>query len=257
MIYYFSGTGNSQWVAEQLTELLNEPLISIADAMADSKFRYMLNEGEKIGWVFPTYSWGPAPIVLDFIKKWHIDGCSASTYCYMVTTCGDDIGQSVEMWSTAIGDFIPNKAAFSIQMPNNYILLPGFDVDSHDVEIEKKRKAILRVEEIAASIAENRCTEDVVTGKWTWIKSRVIYPLFRKYYMKDNDFTVNESKCTHCGICQKKCPTRNISLNGKGIPEWHGDCAMCLSCIHRCPPRAIEYGKQSQKKGRYYFKKLR
>ena len=33
MIFYFTGTGNSLWVAKTLSETLGEPLISIADEL--------------------------------------------------------------------------------------------------------------------------------------------------------------------------------------------------------------------------------
>ena len=41
-----------------------------------------------------------------------------------------------------------------------------------------------------------------------------------------------------------------------GTPHWNGRCAMCLSCLHRCPARAIQYAKATTTKGRYFFKKL-
>lgn len=254
MIYYFSGTGNTKWIAEQLAKELNEQLISIAEAMEEEKFRYTLKTGEKIGWVFPIYSWGPAPIVIDFIKKWHIDGYnSITTYCYMVGCCGDEVGMSVDIWRKALG-FILGNAAFSVQMPNNYILLPGFDVDSHDVEMSKLRLANSRVENIARSVAERRVTEDVVEGSKKWLKSKIIYPLFKRYGMKDKPFNVVSDKCTHCGKCVENCPVHNIEMSSSSLPHWKGHCAMCLGCIHRCPTKAIQYGKQSIKKGRYYFR---
>ena len=33
MIFYFTGTGNSLWVAKSLGEALGEPLVSIADEL--------------------------------------------------------------------------------------------------------------------------------------------------------------------------------------------------------------------------------
>ena len=33
MIFYFTGTGNSRWVAEALGTAFDEPLVSIADAL--------------------------------------------------------------------------------------------------------------------------------------------------------------------------------------------------------------------------------
>lgn len=57
MIFYFSGTGNSAWVARQLAEGQNEELLSIAMEIDRNK-AYKLKEGEKVGFVFPVYAWG-------------------------------------------------------------------------------------------------------------------------------------------------------------------------------------------------------
>lgn len=48
MIFYFSGTGNSAWVARQLAEGQNEELFSIAVEIDKNK-EYKLREGEKVG----------------------------------------------------------------------------------------------------------------------------------------------------------------------------------------------------------------
>lgn len=71
MIFYFSGTGNSKWIAQQLAQVQQEELISIAAELQqkDNLFRYQLRNNEKIGFVFPIYSWGIPPIVLEFIRK--------------------------------------------------------------------------------------------------------------------------------------------------------------------------------------------
>jgi len=35
-------------------------------------------------------------------------------------------------------------------------------------------------------------------------------------------------------------------------PQWIGDnCDCCLACLHRCPKQVIQYGKRTEKKGRY------
>ena len=38
-------------------------------------------------------------------------------------------------------------------------------------------------------------------------------------------------------------------MNGK--PAWGRQCYQCLRCIHECPQEAIQYGKGTEKRGRY------
>lgn len=253
MIFYFSGTGNSKHVAVQLAAMLGERLVAIAEAVADATYTFALAEGESVGWVFPTYSWGPAPVAADFASKVQLQGCGADTYCYMVTTCGDEVGETVTMFAKSLGN-IRLKAAFSVQMPNNYILLPGFDVDDKALERSKVEASAARIKAVAEAIAAQREIIDVVVGPWRRLKSRLIYPLFRRFAMSDKAFAANAEVCTRCGLCARVCPAKNITLGCNELPKWHGNCTMCLSCIHRCPVRAIEYGKATRSKGRYFFR---
>ena len=255
MILWFSGTGNSCYVARQLAERLNEHLVSVAEAINFEKFDYTLQPGEMLGFVFPTYSWGPAPVVLQLLQNLKVAGYTPATYCYMVTTCGDDVGRSVPIFAKALRKYgFTLQGAFSVQMPNNYICMKGFYVDDKAVEQEKLRAAPERIESVAMRIAEHRCTTDVVVGRWRCVKSHIIRPWFKRYAMSDKAFHADPVVCDRCGRCVKVCPMLNIELTDKG-PKWQGKCAMCLACLHHCPTRAIQYGKQTQGKGRYYFKK--
>ena len=254
MIFYFSGTGNSEYVARQLADALGERLIGMAQAINSGEMHYKLADGEMVGWVFPTYSWGPAPIATAFARKVTIDGFGSHTYSYMVTTCGDDIALSAQMWRAELHRRgMHCQMAMSVQMPNNYILLPGFDVDSKDLESRKRSAAVSRIAQVVQATERRSTTDDVVKGSMPWLKSRLVYPLFKRYAMSDAGFASQADVCNHCGLCAKVCPNANIKMSAEDTPQWQGNCAMCLSCIHRCPVRAIQYGNQTQKKGRYHF----
>ena len=56
MIFYFSGTGNSLWVARRLAGLLGDRLVAIADAINSQSYSFELAPDESVGMVFPTYS---------------------------------------------------------------------------------------------------------------------------------------------------------------------------------------------------------
>ena len=43
-----------------------------------------------------------------------------------------------------------------------------------------------------------------------------------------------------------------IRLEG-GRPVWGDHCYQCLRCLHACPRQAIQYGKDTGKKGRYHL----
>ncbi|MEG1748752.1 MAG: EFR1 family ferrodoxin [Tannerellaceae bacterium] len=256
MIFYFTGTGNSLSVAKALGALLDESLISIAEALrGDAEtLTYPLRPEERVLFVFPIHSWGPAVLMLRFIERLRLSGYQGQSV-YSVCTCGDDCGYAnAKMRKALLKRGLTLTYSFSVQMPNNYILLPGFDVDAPEVERRKLEQAPVRVAAIVEAIRSGKAAVELYhPGSLASLKSGLIYPLFVHFAMRSKSFRVTSS-CTSCGVCAKLCPTGTITLSEKKLPVWAAEgCVQCLACIHRCPVRAIEYGTVSEKKGRYSY----
>lgn len=254
MIYYFSGTGNSRYVAEQLSLLTKEKIMKITEAGASSESA----SGDSIGFVFPVYSWGVPPVMMDFIERlpmtlWaEVKARQLSVWCVM--TCGDEVAMAPEMLSRLLNKKgIELESIWSVIMPNNYVLLPGFDVDPHDVEKRKLHDAPARIREIAHGINRHSRTIDVTRGNWPGLKTGLVYPLFRRWGIFPEKWKSTYA-CVGCGICAKACPLANVSMQGSR-PVWGGNCCSCLACYHSCPRHAVAYGNSTFKKGQYYFDK--
>ena len=65
MIYYFSGTGNSRWVAEQIAKQTNDEVQSIPTVLKNGA-PASVAANERVGVVFPVYAWGVPSIVEKF-----------------------------------------------------------------------------------------------------------------------------------------------------------------------------------------------
>lgn len=252
MIFYFSGTGNSQWVANSLCKDFEGTVLSIGDELKKNKssYTYKIKEGEKVFFVFPVHSWGPAVLIMRFIDKLKLD-FEGDKEVFSIAVCGDDCGMTTEIMQIALKkQNIVLTAGFSIQMPNNYILMQGFDTDSKDVETSKLTKAPDRIKEIKAAIQNKNYNGLYISGKYSFIKSKLIYPLFSHFAIGKNSFYHTDA-CIGCGLCERVCPTNTIKMVNDR-PQWSNTCVQCVACIHRCPARAIEYGKITIKKGRYH-----
>jgi formate hydrogenlyase subunit 6/NADH:ubiquinone oxidoreductase subunit I/flavodoxin len=258
MVFYFSGTGNTRWVARLLAEATNERLINMAEAMdsPESAHCEVLQTHERIGIAFPVHSWGMPPIVESFIDRLVLDNFDGN-FVYMVCTCGDDIGQT----ATALSRKLEKRgwqlnSAYSLQMPNTYVCLPGFDVDRDELRDDKLSKAKIRMKEICDEIYQRKTGQsNIVKGKWAWAKSHVIRPAFQRMLKNKGDkpFHITPA-CSGCGLCEKVCPVRNIDFS-QAHPQWLGNCTNCLACYHICPVHAIRYGHQTDNKGQYWHDK--
>ena len=228
MVYCFSGTGNSQWVADKLQGLV-----------ADTP--------DVFGLIFPVYGWGIPKVVNDYLRK-HSDEIQKSEYIYAVMTCGDDVGYADNVLRKALGGRL--DAVFSVQMPNTYVCLPGFDVDKDDVAQAKVESTLLRLPSIAEYIMRREKRTDVVRGACAWLKTYVLRPMFNRFLVTDKYFHVVSKQCTQCKRCVRGCPLGNMAMDEKGNVVWkHENCTACLRCYHRCPNKAVQFGRFTKNKG--------
>ncbi|WP_300968718.1 EFR1 family ferrodoxin, partial [uncultured Duncaniella sp.] len=215
------------------------------------------NNGEyfkSIGFVFPIYSWGVPPIMAEFIKSLPqntIDFIRRNNIpVWMTATCGDETGNSHKMFRKIISKrgLILN-GAWSVIMPNTYVLLPGFDIDSDDVRENKIKEAPKQINAIVNKIRRGEWEIKPTVGGIPFLKTALFYPLFKKYGIFPSRWRAND-KCVSCSLCSKSCPVGNITMS-KNRPQWGEDCTSCLACYHACPVHAIEYGNVTKRKGQY------
>lgn len=169
---------------------------------------------------------------------------------WCVATCGDETGMAVEMLRKCLlRRGIELKAAWSIIMPNVYVLLPGFGVDSKEIENRKLSEAVVRVKEISMQIKGGEWKEDVHLGSFPRIKTAICYPFFKWFGMNTKKWHHTDA-CIGCGKCVSACPVGNITLSD-GRPVWGNDCTSCCACFHVCPVQAAQYGRITKNAGQY------
>lgn len=247
IIFYFSGTGNSLKVAKDLSKLIpNSELVPIKTAINDlDKFK-----AEKIGFIFPVYSWGPPKIVSKFVSMLNNDA-----YYFAITTCGGSACGTL----TIIDNIIKNNkqklsSGFIVQMPGNYI--PMYGAKSEETQKKLFSKQTDRMNYIS-NIINNKEIKKIEKGGLisNILLTGIVYPFFikgTKHAYKN--FWITD-KCNGCGICVKICPVDNIKLKNKK-PVWDINCEQCLSCIQWCPKEAIQYKKGTITRKRYHHPKI-
>lgn len=249
MIFYFSGTGNSAYVAEKIAKYNHDRVISIPEEMKQAKvsYEYNLQENEAIGFVYPVYSWAPPQMVLDFIRKLSFPNYR-NNYLFSIATCGANIGNTMGILQQGLREKkLTLHSGFSLVMPNNYIIIG--DVDSPQVAEKKLRQVEVRLPAIQQIIAERqRDIFQLEKGILPFFLTGLINYLFNKHGIDASKFYATDA-CTSCGLCARVCLTGNISVKTK--PAWGSKCTQCLACIHSCPIKAIQFGKGTSKKGRY------
>ena len=185
-------------------------------------------------------------------------------FAFCVCTAGDSIGLTIENLNEVISQnpslqalgITKVSSSYSLIMPESYVGLPFMDVDTKEKEIWKKSKSAQELAVICEEIFDRKeGVNRLVKGPIPWFFTKVVGGFFENVLITDKRFHVEKDKCVKCGICANVCPVGDIKGGHGEYPEWlhHKDCLTCFTCYHHCPHHAIEFGKQTQKKGQYYF----
>ena len=244
MIFYFSGTGNSRYVAEQIAKITSDEIISINNKLKNNDTSDIL-VNDRLIFVVPTYAWRIPRVVREWILKTNFKG---SKNTWFVMTCGSEIGNA-EKYNKQLC----NKKGFiymgsaEVVMPENYIAMFN---SPNNKEIEtiffRADKKIKRLADILLNNKQFPAPRNNLQDKFM---SGPVNMLFYPMFVSAKGFYADD-KCTTCGKCVKVCPLNNIEIeNGK--PVWNKDCTHCMACISYCPTNAIEYGKKTVGKQRY------
>ena len=230
MIFYFSGTGNSD---------------SISNGEIIEKLSAGIQEEGFLGFVFPVYAWGAPEIVIDFVKK--LGKPEGNAFTFAVATCGEEAGYTLKNFSK----IIPLKSSYSLVMPNNYVV--GSDLEDEETVLSVLRNAKEEVKRMAEEIIAKKEVCRVNEGSAAGLKSGLVNFGFNKFARNTKNFYTTDA-CTGCGLCAKNCPTHTITMENNR-PVWGSKCYQCLKCINRCPAAAIQYGKATETRGRYTIEK--
>ena len=244
MILYFSGTGNSTFIAKKIAEDLQDELLCINDRMK-RKDNSLVETQQPLVFVLPTYAWRIPRVVERWITMTEFGN---NRNAYFIMTCGSDIGNAQKYLSVLCEkkNFI-FQGVKDIIMPENYIAL----YDAPELAEAKQiiERAIPFIKECVKIISSKGSFQKTKVSVSDKIKSSIVNNSFYPIVVKADKFKADD-KCTSCGKCVRECPLNNIQLVEKR-PVWGKNCTHCMACICKCPVAAIEYGKSSVGKPRY------
>lgn len=246
MIFYFTGTGNSEYLARKIGEKTGDKVVNITNALRDKSFNYTLLKGENLGFSFPVYFSGVPHAVKEFIEKASFD-LQGDNYCFSTLTCGAVTSNTGKMLSSLLEEKgIKIDAEYGCAMVDNYIYMYG--ISDENGAKAKLQRAESEIEKIVSLISKkDKGGYNPVHGPK--VMTTFMYPLY-KLFRRTKPFYATDS-CIGCGKCERECPEKAIEIKD-GKPVWiKSHCSHCVRCIHACPQRAIEMGNTTKKRNRY------
>lgn len=231
IIYCFSGTGNSLYTATKIAEMIGGAEILSVRCNADE---VSCADAEMIGFVCPVYEWDVPGEFRDFIRRLTIP---SDAYIFMVTTYIAVLGKSFETVEKLLEEkgthlhygrgirCVASQCIAYPPFPPERIMLPYMEKQIQRIGKEIGQKKLRKHPRTSPLI---RRRFDKVMGPYLAIEAEY-----------DKGFYTDD-RCKGCGICEKVCPTRNITIQDHR-PFWNHHCHGCNACVVYCPSKAIQF----------------
>lgn len=243
-ILYFSGTGNTAFVAEQIEKQLKARGEQVERKALETVHPDEAGTGKLLYFGFPIYACASPVPVAEFIR-------------------GMKTGKPLKVKLFATKAYFSGKALSRTGMK---LEERGFEVLS---TFETKMPgsdglAFLRKESRAAQrLLQN--FSGVIGGLEAWVEKDHFIPWRRRgpdivgclfsLAMKQAEHSLAsrftaDAQCNLCRLCIRICPAANISEN-EGSICFGKECFLCMRCLHQCPKEAIQIGSKTVGRFRY------
>lgn len=249
MVIYFSGTGNSRYVAEIFADKLGDEAIDAAPYIKEGR-RGEFSSDKPYIFVAPTYCWQLPHIFRDFLLSASFTKAGEEAQkAYFVMTCGSDIGCAAKHNARLAAKLgFKDMGTLEVVMPENYVAM--FPVPGAEESAAIVKNATSTIEGGIRIVQRGSKFPIAHSGPLNSFKSGPLNPMFYAVAVKAKPFYVTDA-CIGCGKCEEVCVLNNVKLGAGGKPVWGDKCTHCMACICDCPKEAIEYGKKSLGKPRY------
>ena len=225
MIFYFTGTGNSLYVAKKL----DENCISIPQVIKQEQLEFM---ADSIGIICPVYGHEMPGMVKEFIRR----ATFRTDYMFIVLTYGAHHGGAAEIADSFLQS-VGKKADYitSIEMVDNF--LPAFDMNE---QMAKDKQVEDHLSQIRADVeGKKRCIQKAGLAEMAVHKMylqmvknapETIWAAFYVFY-----------DWVGCVIYTRVCPAGCIHLENQYAVHDSEECQACYACVHACPKMAIQF----------------
>ena len=206
MVLYFSGTGNSRYVAQRIAVALGDELLSMNDHIKEGEPSPVASD-ERLVIVTPTYAWRIPRIVRDWLLKTDFPNAKQA---WFVMTCGSEIGNAAQYNRALCQEKqLTYMGTAQVIMPENYIAM--FNAP----QAEEARQIVARAEpdidRVISAIKTGQKFALPRNNLYDRFMSGPVNPIFYSFFVKANAFASGDA-CIGCGQCVRLCPTNNITV---------------------------------------------
>jgi ferredoxin len=241
-VYYFSGTGNSYYVAKSIAQRIDGKLYPITT----------LKEGDNIEanilcFVFPVYDFKPPKIVSKIIEN---TASIRASKVVAIATYGVALSKTLMHFQGSLqknGTLLTH--GYGVKAPHNAMGSSQFTKEEINMRLELAEERIIKISERIAILSSDTIQKTSLFEDYTLIKNiSTLVKLLSILIFKGASslsFKVTDS-CVKCHLCEKICPVDNVKWDvERDSPIFESRCTSCFACVQWCPKMAIQFGNYS------------
>ena len=246
-IYYFSGTGNSFYIAKELQKRIPDSvLIPIASLLHEKNIR---TKGEIVGFVFPVHALTIPIAVKKFMNKLNMESAeyvfSVATRLGMRFNGFNKVDKILKKKNKSLDSYFVLNMCNNDVKGENYSCPTNEDILKMESGIQEQLRKIQEyiLSRMVYREVDEDYLEDLPYSKPVNImmEKLVIGLLDFSEHIGGVNYFYTDLKCNGCGVCEKVCLSSKVKMLDKK-PDWQKDvlCYMCYACINYCPKQSVQ-----------------
>ena len=246
---YFSGTGNTKYIAKMFSARMNIRCLSIED---EAIFSDEIQAHDIIAVCYPNHTSRVPYIMREFVAK-HMDAFEGKKIIIFITQVlfsGDGARVLCDLFPKGHIDVIYAEHFIMPINAGNIPLLSKTILRKTSDKFNKKRRIIANAKmKLICRNIENGLIKKrgfsvvsrilgMIQGvPWQGSSKNVFALRYTVQYRAKKMVWIN-SDCNACNLCVKHCPAKNL-VNDNDIITHKNNCTTCFRCVNICPKRAI------------------